>query len=205
MSKRYILILVVLTALAFGLLVLPDSKRSKDVKPELLLKEINSPSRYLSVDLVAERLIDEDPSIMLIDVRSPDQSAEYFLPGAFSIPLDEIILADWEDYLNQEDMDVVLYSNSDLFADQAWILCTRLGYKNLYVMKGGLNEWFATIMQPQSPPETASKEEFDLYSFRKAARQYFGGGSNIEIETDLPKENIVVKKRVKKVVAEGGC
>lgn len=205
MSKRYILILVVLTALAFGLLILPDSNRSSDVKPELLLKEINSSSRYLSVDIVAERLIDEDPSIMLIDVRSPYESAEYSLPNAFAIPLEEVVLPDWEDYLNQDDMDVVLYSNGDLFADQAWILCTRLGYKNLYVMKGGLNEWFKTIMQPVSPPETASKEEFDLYSFRKAARQYFGGGSNIEIEADLPKENIVIKKREKKVVAEGGC
>lgn len=205
MSKRYILILVVLTALAFGLLILPDSHNSIDVKPELLLNEINSTSRFLSVDLVAERLIDEDPSIMLIDVRSPDQSAEYSLPGAFSIPLDEVALPDWEDYLNQDDMDVVLYSNSDLFADQAWIICTRLGYKNLYVMKGGLNEWFETIMQPKLPPETASKEEFDLYSFRQAARQYFGGGSNIEVEADLPKENIVIKKREKKVVAEGGC
>ncbi len=38
-----------------------------------------------------------------------------------------------------------------------------LGYKNLYVMKGGLNEWFAKILNPTEPPQTAPTEEYNLY------------------------------------------
>ncbi len=60
-------------------------------------------------------------------------------------------------------------------------------------------------MQPTAPPETASTEEFDLYSFRKAARQHFGGGAMIETGSDQPKAEVTVVKRKKKAVAEGGC
>lgn len=205
MSNAYKLILVLLLILAVGLLFLPESNRSEKVTPELLFQKINSTSRFLSPDHVAEKLINEDPSIFLIDVRSGDQYADYSLPGAFNIPLDEMAMPDWEDYFSQDGVDVVLFSNSDLHAEQAWIIASRLGYENLYVLKGGLNQWFKDIMQPTAPAETASTAEFDLYSFRKAARQHFGGGAVIESGSDQPKQEVTVVKRKKKVVAEGGC
>lgn len=205
MSNAYKLILVLLLILAFGLLLLPESNHSEEVNPDQLFKKITSTSRFLSPDHVAEKLINEDPSIFLIDVRSGDQYADYSLPGAFNIPLDEMALPDWEDYFSQDGVDVVLFSNSDLHADQAWILASRLGYKNLYVLKGGLNQWFKDIMQPTLPPETASTEEFDLYSFRKAAYQHFGGGAAIEVGSNQSQEQVTVIKRKKKAVAEGGC
>lgn len=205
MSKTYVILAIVLIGFAFGLVLLPESKETNKPDPQILLKEAFSKSRFLSPDQIADRLINEDPSILLIDVRTPDQYQEYSLPNAFNIPLDEIILEDWEDYLDQEDVDVVLVSNGGLYADQAWLLCKRMGYNNLYVMEGGLNAWFRNIMQPEMPAETAAKEDFDLYAFRKGAAQYFGGGSQVEVESSVPKENIVVKKREKKNVAEGGC
>lgn len=205
MSKIYIVLAFVLIGLAGGLLLLPESKMNSELPPELLFKGIADQARYVSVDHVAERLINEDPSIMLIDIRTPDQSLAYSLPGAVSIPLDEIMLPDWTDYLNQTAMDVVLYSNGDVYAEQAWIICTRMGYKNLYVMSGGLNQWFADIMQPVAPAATSPSEAFDLYDFRRAARIHFGGGS-IEISSGS-QEPAPVKliKREKKATAEGGC
>ena len=44
-------------------------------------------------------------------------------------------------------------------------------------MKGGLNEWVETIMNPQEPPATASSEIQEQYQFRMAASRYFAGGS----------------------------
>ncbi len=205
MSNAYKLILVLLLILAVGLLFLLESNHSEKVNPEQLFQKINSTSRFLSPDHVAEKMINEDPTIFLIDVRSGDQYADYSLPGAFNIPLDEIALPDWEDYFLQDGKDVVLFSNSDLHAEQAWIIASRLGYENIYVLKGGLNQWFKDIMQPIAPPETASSEEFDLYSFRKAARQHFGGGAVIETGSDQSKAEVTVVKRKKRAVAEGGC
>jgi rhodanese-related sulfurtransferase len=204
MSNAYKFILAVLLVLAIGLMFLPESSQRESVDPEILFQKIQSTSRYLSPDHVAERMINEDPTIFLIDVRSPDQYADYSLPGAFNIPLDEMALPDWEDYFKQEGIDVILFSNSHLHADQAWIIGSRFGYNNMYVMEGGLNKWFKDIMNPVQPSETASNEEFELYSFRKAAYQHFGGASITESVPDQPMEMPVVKRK-KKEVTEGGC
>jgi len=205
MTRKYIIITIVAVIGAVVLLFLPERSNQNEIKPEVLFKEINNPSRYLSVDLVAQRIIELDPSILLIDVRSEDQYNEFSLSGSVNVPLDSVLSTDKQDYLNRDDLDVVLYSNDDLYADQAWILCMRLGYKNLYVMKGGLNVWYANILNPIEPSQTAPNEDFDLYTFRLAAKQYFLGGSSIEIDSGSQKENIIVKRRTKKAVTAGGC
>lgn len=205
MSKAYITLTIIAVLVALVLLFLPERINYEETKPEMLIKEINDPARYLSVDQVAERLINEDPSLMLIDVRNADQYNKYSLPGAFNIPLGNLLEPEWIDYLNQDDMDVVLFSNGDVYADQAWILCTRLGYKNLYVIKGGLNKWYSNIISPNKPKETAPSEEFDRYSFRLAASQYFRGDSDVSIQADMSNEKVIIKRKKKKVNTAGGC
>jgi rhodanese-related sulfurtransferase len=205
MSKTYIVITIVAVLGAAILVLLPQRESDNEIKPEYLFNEIKDQSRFLSVDFVAQRLIEKDPSIVLVDVRKTEQYREYALPGAINIPLDSILLPDNEPLLNRNDVNVILYSNSDIFSDQAWILCTRMGYKNLFIMKGGLNTWFDIIMQPVEPPATAASEEFDLYTFRLAASQYFGGGNNTIPTSSSVQENIKIIKREKKSGTAGGC
>ena len=177
MSKRYIFLAFVLLASAFGLTQFHE---------------------------IPKRLIERDPSLFLIDVRTAEQFDEYNIPGAFNIPLEEIAGPDWIDYINQDGVDVVFYSNADVFADQAWMLYLQQGVKNLYVMKGGVNEWFNTIIQPTPPEETAPTEAFDQFAFELAASIYFGGTSAGTGSAPPPKKAVTVRKKEKKA-AEGGC
>ena len=215
MSKRYIFLAMILLGAAFVLMIIPEKEKSNQVDPELFLVEINDQARFLDTDLIAKRIIDADPSLFLIDVRSLYEYEEYALPGAVNIPVEELLLSQWEDYFSQDAIDVVFYSNSDVYADQAWALCAQLGYENLYVMKGGLNIWFKTIMMPEMPTEGSPSEYFDLYSFRKGASLYFGGSvPDVAVAVEksagesksapAAKKTVVVKKKVKKQ-AEGGC
>jgi rhodanese-related sulfurtransferase len=215
MSKRYIVLAIILIGAAFILMILPTKKKSKQIEPELLLLEINDPARYLDADLIAKRIIELDPSLFLIDVRSLYEYEEYAIPGAVNIPLEELLQSQWTDYLAQESKDIVFYSNSDIYSDQAWVLAKEKGYKNLYVLKGGLNQWFKTVMMPVEPLEGAPSEDFDLYDFRRGASFYFGGSvPDIPVAVEkaagesnaaqAPKKQVVVKKKVKKA-AEGGC
>lgn len=205
MSKRYIVLAILLIGLAFGLTQLPEKPVRMALSPEELLTEINNPSRYLSTDLIARRIIEQDPSLFLIDVRTPEEYEEYSIEGSFNIPLDNLLNVEWIDYLDQEGMDVVFYSNSDIYSDQAWTLSIQFGFSNLYVLKGGVNEWFKTIMLPNPPDELGTVVDFNTYSFRKGASQYFGGTPS-ETQSDVPvkKKQVVVRKKVKKA-AEGGC
>ena len=205
MSKRYIVLTILLIGLAFGLTQLPEKPARPALTPEKFLIEINDQARFLSTDLIAKRMIERDPGLFLVDVRTPDQFEEYALPGSVNIPLEELLNAAWVDYLDQDAMDIVFYSNGDIYADQAWAFSVQKGYKNLYIMKGGVNEWFRTIMQPTYPLETASTVEFAKYSFRKGASLYFGGTPS-EASSDAPvkKKEVIVRKKKKKE-AEGGC
>ena len=195
---------MILLGAAFGLTMLPEKGYRSVVPPGDVLLKSTDQSRFLATHTIAERLIQRDPSILLIDVRMVDEFEDYNIPSSVNVPLEEILNVYAELYVNQDAMDIVFYSNGDVFAEQAWNLCVQKGYKNLYVMKGGLNSWFATIIQPTRPDETAPSEAFDLYSFERAASIYFGGTAVGASIAPVQKKNVVVRKKEKKA-AEGGC
>lgn len=204
MNKAYYILAAFLIILGVGLLVLPERDRPDEASPRELLGNLRNPSRFISTDKVAEMLIDKDPTLVLVDVRDMYDNLDFSLPGAHSIPLEEILMYDWVDSLAYERSKVVLFSNSDIRAEQAWLLLKRENHNNIHVMKGGLNCWFETIIQPTAPPETAANDEIDRYEFRKGASIYFTGGS-APIETEAGTEPVVVKRKNKTQVVEGGC
>ncbi len=204
MNIKYSLLIAMVIILGSILLILPEKQQTSKISPDSLLNELKEHTHFMSTDEIAQRLINRDPSILLIDVRMADYYFEYSLPGAENIPLEDILHPDWKEILDQSDRDVVFYSNADVYAEQAWMLARRLGYKNLFVMKGGLNSWFETIIQPTAPKETASSSEIDLYQFRKGASIYFCGGQTITSD-DAVQDVVVVSRKKKKSVVEGGC
>ncbi len=211
LAFRYKILAAILLILAGGLVLLPKYQKHEGIKPQELLSNVISPERYITTDQLAHKLINQDPSFILIDVRDENSFESYTLPNAINIPLKNLLDEDSRSYLNQNQFDVVLFSNDHFYADQAWILSNRLGFKNIRVLKGGLNNWFTTIINPMKPSENMPAETFDLYSTRKAASMYFGvvypeqaNLAESETKTEAPKRVITVQKK-KKRAAEGGC
>ncbi len=60
-------------------------------------------------------------------------------------------------------------------------------------------------MQPTLPKMTDPVETHELYSFRKAASQYFGGGSQLNALSEAKSESVPLIRRKKKAAAAGGC
>lgn len=210
MNKTYFFLIILVVILGVGALFLPESTYTEEVSPDQLFLKINDPSRFVTTDQVARAIIEGDPTMLIVDTRSFDQYKAFNLPGSVNIPLKELIDSTgkvdgrWEDYLGIEDMYVAFYSNGDICSDQAWVLCTRLGIKDLFVMQGGMNSWVETILRPESPGQTASSEEFALYDFRKGASMYFGGGGVIEVETQKVEPVTPIRKKKKQKIS-GGC
>jgi rhodanese-related sulfurtransferase len=177
------------------------------LSPEQLLEIANSGAQYLSPDDIADLIINQDPSLLLIDVRSQDEYEKFHLPQAINIPLSELLADEWKDYLNQDVRMNVFYSNSTVDANQAWMLTQQLGYKNNYVLQGGLNYWVETIMNPKSPSATSPDEEFAKYDFRKGAGMALGGGTAISASSDENKPAALPKITPKpaKKRTQGGC
>lgn len=172
-----------------------------------LLAEANTRTQFVTPDAVADMIINKDPSLRLIDVRSQDEFEKFSLPDAINIPFSDLLSDQYSDILNQDVYMNVLYSNGSLTSNEAWMVTRQLGYQNNYVLEGGLNYWFDAILNPQKPASTSSDEEFAKYDFRKSAGQALGGGGVVASEQTKPDLNAkpVIKSVPKKKKAAGGC
>lgn len=194
--------------LAIVIAAVPDNTTTPyKISIEDLVTEITEGAQYFTADQIADYIVQKDPSVQLIDVRSTVEYESYHLPGAINIPLADIISDDWIDYLDQDVVTNVFYSNGTVNANQAWMICTQRGFMNNYVLQGGLNYWAETIMNPEKPLATAPSDDFAKYDFRKAMNSALGGGSleanteNVETAAPMP----AVKKKSKKKRPQGGC
>lgn len=203
MNRNYIFLTILMLVLAAGTFFLKKSTDPKQIEPRQLLREIIQPTRYVSTDQVAKMMIQKDPSLELIDVRSAEDFETFSLPNSINVPLDSLLNSSNLMYFGIPGTKVIFIANDDIQADQAWVLTKRLGYKSTYVMTGGLNRWMETILQPVEPSETEPNTAFETYALRKGAQQYFKGGTAEPQET--PKVKVEVVRQKKTVTKSGGC
>jgi len=172
-----------------------------------LLSEANTRTQFVTPETVADMIVNKDPLLRLIDVRSQEEFEKFSLPGAVNIPLTDLLSEQYTDILHQDVMMNIFYSNGSLNANEAWMITRQLGYSNNYVLEGGLNYWFDTILNPQKPVSTSSDEEFAKYDFRKSAGQALGGGGVVQTEQNQSASSAkpVIKAVPKKKKAAGGC
>lgn len=175
------------------------------LSPQDLLEHVNSGMQYFTPDEVAHMIVTEDPSLVLIDVRSETEYEKFHLPGSINIPLSSLLDDQWKDYVNQDLRYNVFYSNGTVNANQAWMLTRQLGYQNNYVLQGGLNYWVESIMNPEKPGATSPNEEIAKYDFRKGAGQALGGGAIVESSDQAAPELPKIAPRPRKKKVQGGC
>lgn len=204
MKKRHLILASLLILLGIGTILVPEKSNKEEVPAERLLQELNDNTRNKKPIFVAQRIIEKDPSFVLIDVRSPEEYEKFTLPGAINIPLEELNNPDYQAYLDPIGVSNIFISNGGLKANQAWMLCLRKGYAKNYVMEGGLNRWMNDVMRPTLPSETASHSAFEEYNRCKAASLYFGGG-NIDVTTNVERKSLPVQRRKKERKVAGGC
>ena len=203
MNFRFVLSVVLI---CFGLVaaILPQKKNSSvELDARQLLNEIQLENHMISIDEMANALINNDPEYQLIDLRSEAEYNQYNLPGSINIPFDKLFDEQWAPYIDQIAMKNVFYSNGTTFSGQACMLTRQRGIKNNYILKGGLNNWFATIIEPREPEATMGEEAIFQYQARLGAKQFFMGG-----ETAADAGAIQAKKpvpRKKKAMVAGGC
>jgi sulfur-carrier protein adenylyltransferase/sulfurtransferase len=206
-SPRQMLSVIILS---LGLIIAAVPKNTTTpykLSAEQILDEMKSGTQYLYPDLIAQMLVEGDPTLQLIDVRPVSDYEKYHLPGAINIPFDDLLSPEHQDVLNQDVMMNVLYANGTTRANEAWMLIRQLGYNNNYVLTGGLNYWVETILNPQAPAATSPDDEFARYDFRKAASGALGGGTATPSEQQTASPAAIPRPRPqqKKQAVQGGC
>lgn len=198
--EKYSIGLICLGAI---LALLPlTSNNSFIVKPQKLLSEVLDKKIYVSVDQVARFVVSEDSTVQIIDLRSPEEFRSANIPGSLNIPYSKFIDNDLNSVLNNQNIKSIFYSNGDFDSNYALVIAMGLNYKEIYVMKGGLNEWFSTIMNSTFTGERITARENALFETRSRARMLF---TEINSLPDSLKLKFMKAKHASSKKLDGGC
>ena len=126
----------------------------------------------VSVEQLAEWLIEEREDFVLIDVRSRDEYAKAKIHDAENIPLAELVAGETIAGL-PVDRKLVVYSNGSENAAKAATML-RLAGLDAHLVTGGYNAWHERILNPDIPAEELDGESPQV-SAQRAYSCYFVG------------------------------
>jgi len=93
----------------------------------------------ISKDEIKTRL-DAGEVLHLVDVREPDERAEFNIGGIF-LPLGNIQMMQTEDIEDLKNEEVICYCRSGNRSMQACLMLETFGFTNVRNMEGGMNGW----------------------------------------------------------------
>lgn len=133
--------------------------------PELA-RMIEREEDHLTVEEVAGMLMDGNHRLRVIDLRDSASYAEYHIPTAERMGISHIV----DERFSSADT-TVLYSDGGAHSAQVWALLAARGQRNVYTLRGGLNEWKDRILFPRTGPSMHGEEKKKLSRRTK----FFGG------------------------------
>jgi rhodanese-related sulfurtransferase len=192
-----------LVCIGLILALLPlSASRSFTVKPQKLLSEVMDQNVYYNVDQVAKFVVTEDSSVQIIDLRTPEEFRAFNIPGSINIPYAKFLDTDPGSILNNGKQVTIFYSNGDINSNYALAIAKGLNLKNTFVMKGGLNEWFNTVMNSNFTGTRITARENALFETRTRARNMFNEMNSMP---DSLKMKFIESKHLAAKKLDGGC
>ena len=178
------------------LAVLPDRKASLLAKAADPAWQRAHPIARISSDELAFHLMDRDPRVLPIDIRDAAAFAKMSLPDAINIQPAAMLGKEWRDALGQDFKQKVFFAADEAAAVRAASLAAILGYQNIAVLKGGLDEFSRTILQAPQPAEGLPRTADATARFRARAAS--------EIARLIKQRGgVKTERKIKKV--QGGC
>jgi len=117
------------------------------VRPSTSDGSAQNGEHIISLQSVVEKL--GEPGIIILDARPPEDYREGHIPGAISVPYDEI-LEKPEPFLHELplDQEIIAYCEGIQCsnAEDVALLLQERGYSNVKVFLGGWEEWTASAM-----------------------------------------------------------
>jgi rhodanese-related sulfurtransferase len=199
-----ILLIVLGLILAFASV---DESSVKHVSALQIAHEINERVDHISSEQLGHLIIDKDPDLLLIDLRSEEEYQKFHIPMAVNYPLEQFFQPNAIQSLDTEKL-LVLYTNGGTHAAQAWVLLRQMGITNATVLLGGLNYWVNVYSNPDPPEGVYADSEIFRYQFLLSAGNHLLGTKG-EVKAASPAPDSIkfkpVKRKKKTKSADEGC
>ena len=128
---------------------------------------------HVSPEELAGWIITGKADYRLVDLRKEADFSEYHIPTAENISLPSISGGQ----LNRGEK-IVLYSDGGIHSAQAWFLLKANGYKGVYILRGGFEEWKDQILFPRLA-DNAPPAEVAAFEKAKLVSTFFGGSPQV--------------------------
>lgn len=151
--------------------------------------------QFISVVELATNIKNKD-DITLLDLRGSHNFQQFHIPTAISFQIDEYSLE------FDESRSIILYSDNDSLSHKAYKILSGNGTINVFVLQGGIQDWYDRILYPQIP-KILTESEQELASQIKSLSAYFGGRSVfVDDEHTLDYYRGTIKETVKTPVSQ---
>lgn len=163
----YVSIAAIGLVIGLSAFVLPERKpalveKSEDVN---FIKTYNAD--VMTPDELAYRIIDQDSKIQIIDFRTPKEFEKFNLPKSISYTTDNLFSKDAVKTLAQKHKVNVIVSNKEMTEKKIAFIANQLGYDNIKILQGGLDNFKNQIINFNQSGTADNKS--DTYKFRSKA------------------------------------
>ena len=190
-------------AIAIVMMLVPGKVGKKGQPlPIQQVRSLNKESQSIDADKAARIINQSDSKYQLIDVRSSEEFLAFNLPGSINIPFNELMATPFQGYLKQDEKTNILYSNGDYLSNMACALLSAKGYENNITLQGGLNGWYAIVMNTEYKGGRLTARENALLENRTNAKKLF---TEINSLPDSLKNNFLEAKLLEEDELDGGC
>jgi hypothetical protein len=197
-SRKHVAAGIGIFALGLLFIVLPDRKTSLINKVSDPKYAASHPVTVMDADELAFRIVDREPNIRIIDLRSIDTTMSRSLPGAENITVRDLFGKDWVSIFSRRHVKKALIGKDEAQERTAFLLLRELGYENLAVLKGGFDAFDKTILSSAPFVPTGSRWDADVKVFREKAREDI-----LKLIAENKNKGAKEPKKTKKV--QGGC
>lgn len=155
-------------------------------------------TRDMTADELAFRILDQDPLIKVLDLRTSEAFTRLPLPGATNLALDDFFGREGAQFLSPRHIQKVVVAEDEATARTACLLAQELGFENMSLLKGGFPDFDRTILHPGTFVPEGTRWDADVKAFREEAR--------IQMEKWIAENRNPKPKAPKKTKAvQGGC
>jgi len=135
---------------------------------------------YISAPDLAARIVDQDPALHVLDLRSRPDFDQLHVAGATHMTLDDLRRLS----LSPSER-IVLYADDDDRAARGAQVLRASGYQNVLLLRQGIFAWIARVLEPRLASDATALERAE---FERAAQlsRFFGGLSR----SDVPRSEL---------------
>jgi rhodanese-related sulfurtransferase len=154
-------------AAVLGLAAAVADRRAMD--PAALAAEIVSERDHITAPELAERIMRQDPSLRVIDLRPRADYEALHIPTASHAPLETLARQ-----VFPRGASIVLYSEGSTQSAQGWVLLRLRGQRDVRFLREGMYEWLARVMEPRLATD-ATEAERQEFARAQVQSRFFGG------------------------------